>query len=91
MADHMNSIPIYYIPKERLCQNYRTITLVGHHCKVIIIIIISLFQEDNIFGTNASLIYGPRNCEGHLKQALFYLLFFSHKQKRSLQNSKLVS
>ena len=26
----------------------------------IIIIIISLFQEDNIFGTNASLTYGPR-------------------------------
>ena len=25
-----------------------------------IIIIISLFQEDNIFGTNASLTYGPR-------------------------------
>ena len=24
-----------------------------------IIIIISLFQEDNMFGTNASLIYGP--------------------------------
>ena len=24
------------------------------------IIIISLFQEDNIFGTNASLTYGPR-------------------------------
>ena len=24
-----------------------------------IIIIISLFQEDNIFGTNASLTYGP--------------------------------
>ena len=23
-------------------------------------IIISLFQEDNIFGTNASLTYGPR-------------------------------
>ena len=28
--------------------------------KVVIIIIISLFQEDNIFGTNASLTYGPR-------------------------------
>ena len=27
---------------------------------MIIIIIISLFQEDNIFGTNASLTYGPR-------------------------------
>ena len=27
---------------------------------IIIIIIISLFQEDNIFGTNASLTYGPR-------------------------------
>ena len=26
----------------------------------LIIIIISLFQEDNIFGTNASLTYGPR-------------------------------
>ena len=26
----------------------------------LIIIIISLFQEDNIFGTNASLKYGPR-------------------------------
>ena len=26
----------------------------------IIIIIITLFQEDNIFGTNASLTYGPR-------------------------------
>ena len=25
-----------------------------------VIIIISLFQEDNIFGTNASLTYGPR-------------------------------
>ena len=27
---------------------------------VIIKIIISLFQEDNIFGMNASLTYGPR-------------------------------
>ena len=27
---------------------------------MIIIIIISLFQEDNIFGTIASLTYGPR-------------------------------
>ena len=27
---------------------------------ILIIIIISLFQEDNIFGTNASLTYGPR-------------------------------
>ena len=27
---------------------------------IIIIIIISLFQEDNIFGTNASLTYGPQ-------------------------------
>ena len=27
---------------------------------LLIIIIISLFQEDNIFGTNASLTYGPR-------------------------------
>ena len=27
---------------------------------IIIIIIISLFQENNIFGTNASLTYGPR-------------------------------
>ena len=26
----------------------------------LIIIIITLFQEDNIFGTNASLIYGPQ-------------------------------
>ena len=26
----------------------------------ITIIIISLFQEDNIFGTNASLTYGPQ-------------------------------
>ena len=26
----------------------------------IIIIIITLFQEDNIFGTNVSLTYGPR-------------------------------
>ena len=26
----------------------------------IIMIIISLFKEDNIFGTNASLTYGPR-------------------------------
>ena len=29
----------------------------GLHC---VIIIISLFQEDNIFGMNASLTYGPR-------------------------------
>ena len=28
--------------------------------KVIIIIITILFQEDNIFGTNASLTYSPR-------------------------------
>ena len=27
---------------------------------LMIIIIISLFQEDNIFGMNASLTYGPR-------------------------------
>ena len=27
---------------------------------IIIIIIISLFQEDNTIGTNASLTYGPR-------------------------------
>ena len=27
---------------------------------IIIITIMSLFQEDNIFGTNASLTYGPR-------------------------------
>ena len=26
----------------------------------LIIIIITLFQEDNIFGTNASLTYGPQ-------------------------------
>ena len=30
------------------------------HFGVVVIIIISLFQEDNIFGTNASLTYGPR-------------------------------
>ena len=30
------------------------------HIIIIIIIIISLFQEDNIFGTNASLTYDPR-------------------------------
>ena len=29
-------------------------------CDTCLIIIISLFQEDNIFGTNASLTYGPR-------------------------------
>ena len=29
-------------------------------CNTIIIIIITLFQEDNIFGTNASLTYGPQ-------------------------------
>ena len=28
--------------------------------KYLIIIIISLFQEANIFGTNVSLTYGPR-------------------------------
>ena len=28
--------------------------------RVLVIIIISLFQEDNIFGTNASLTYGPQ-------------------------------
>ena len=27
---------------------------------LLIIIIVSLFQEDNIFGMNASLTYGPR-------------------------------
>ena len=32
----------------------------GRVTLIIIIIIISLFQEDNIFGTNASLTYGPR-------------------------------
>ena len=26
----------------------------------VIIVIISLFQEDNVFGMNASLTYGPR-------------------------------
>ena len=28
--------------------------------KEVIIIIITLFQDDNIFGTNASLTYGPQ-------------------------------
>ena len=28
--------------------------------QVVILVIISLFQEDNIFGTNASLTYGHR-------------------------------
>ena len=31
-----------------------------NHIIIIKIIIISLFQKDNIFGTNASLTYGPR-------------------------------
>ena len=33
--------------------------LLYHHVGIIIIII-TLFQEDNIFGTNASLTYGPQ-------------------------------
>ena len=32
----------------------------GKGQRSVIIIIISLFQEDNIFGTIASLTYGPR-------------------------------
>ena len=37
-----------------------TLILTGDNPLSIIIIIISLFQEDNIFGTYASLTYGPR-------------------------------
>ena len=30
------------------------------HKNILIIMIITLFQKDNIFGTSASLIYGPQ-------------------------------
>ena len=30
------------------------------HDKQLPVVIITLFQEDNIFGTNASLSYGPQ-------------------------------
>ena len=38
----------------------KNISLASKVIIMIIIIIISLFQEDKIFGTNASLTYGPR-------------------------------
>ena len=39
----------------------RTTTRVTHlFFGIIIIIIISLYQKDNIFGTNVSLTYGPQ-------------------------------
>ena len=46
---------VYNFPGKR-------ISLAGGDKQVrgMLIIIISLFQEDNIFGTNASLTYGPR-------------------------------
>ena len=53
------SKPIYYV--KCLCMRQhlykRGFSL---YVIIIMIIIISLFQEDNIFGTNASLKYGPR-------------------------------
>ena len=48
MADHMDSIPSYHtLPKKgilQLCQNYRTISLISHHSKVKLKIILNRLE-----------------------------------------------
>ena len=43
----------------KILENIKILTSIKVHNSVIIIIV-SLFQEDNIFDTNASLTYGPQ-------------------------------
>ena len=57
-----------YLPRRKSVQEKESMLVVRCELKIsslgiiiiAIIIIITLFQEDNIFGTNVSLTYGPQ-------------------------------
>ena len=86
MADHMDSIPSYHIPKKgnlQLCQNYRTISLISHPSKVMLKIILNRLQpqaEEIIAEEQAGFRVGRSTTEQIFNLRILCEKYLQHQQ-----------